>query len=342
MRRLTVLLITVSLLVGIAPATASAQSTDIVCPASVVPDAGFVDVDRSSFHFNDINCLAWFGISTGTTPTTFDPDGQVTRWQMALFLMRTFDWVFPNAVSGVGQGFTDIASLTPETQIAINQLKQLSITSGTSPTTFSPGETLARWEMALFLTRLLTASGVTLPSGLGQGFADIGSLPTGTQTAINQLKQLGITSGTTATTFSPHGVVSRDQMASFVMRTLQAVGSLDVLILVSNVNFDDPENVVLEAFYPANRDFVIRSGWRWSPLPVPPDSPFLTSDFRMDIVWNGRTLAPVEKLITLDDVMFKYHEASFPGGLTGTQSFVLEFYADGQVQSTLTMNVVFG
>lgn len=35
-----------------------------------------------------INRLAAEGIVKGTSPTTFDPDGLVTRWQMALFLDR--------------------------------------------------------------------------------------------------------------------------------------------------------------------------------------------------------------------------------------------------------------
>jgi hypothetical protein len=43
--------------------------------------------------------------------------------------------------------------------------------------------------------------------------------------AINQLKQLGITTGTSPTTFNPGGLVRRDQMASFLARTLELVGA---------------------------------------------------------------------------------------------------------------------
>ena len=38
---------------------------------------------------DDINCLAYYGITKGTSATTFDPDSNVTRGQMALFLYRT-------------------------------------------------------------------------------------------------------------------------------------------------------------------------------------------------------------------------------------------------------------
>ena len=34
----------------------------------------------------NINCLAYYGISAGRTADTFDPNSNVTRSQMALFL----------------------------------------------------------------------------------------------------------------------------------------------------------------------------------------------------------------------------------------------------------------
>ena len=49
------------------------------------------------------------------------------------------------------------------------------------------------------------------------------ALPPATQTAINQLKQLAITTGATATTFAPDRSVRRDEMASFLSRTLDLV-----------------------------------------------------------------------------------------------------------------------
>ena len=61
--------------------------------------------------------------------------------------------------------------------------------------------------MALFLVRAAAALGQTLPSGASQGFTDIAGFDAATQTAINQLKQLNITMGTSATTFGPTGTV---------------------------------------------------------------------------------------------------------------------------------------
>ena len=61
-------------------------------------------------------------------------------------------------------------------------------------------------------------SGSPFLPGASQGFDDLGGLSAEAVTAINQIKQLGITTGTTATTFDPNGVVNRWQMALFLTR----------------------------------------------------------------------------------------------------------------------------
>src|SRR3990170_4859526 len=101
--------------------------------------------------------------------------------------------------------FGDLGGLDATTVDAIDCLVFYGITQGTSATTFNTTGTVARWQMALFLTRQAVKHGVALPSGASQGFTDIGTLDAATQTAVNQLKQLAITSGTSATTFDPNG-----------------------------------------------------------------------------------------------------------------------------------------
>ncbi|MFO7547445.1 MAG: S-layer homology domain-containing protein [Acidimicrobiia bacterium] len=123
-------------------------------------------------------------------------------------------------------GFTDIAGFDATTQNAINCLAFYEITKGTTATTYSPSLAVARWQMALFLTRQAEVHGVTLPDGSPQGFTDIGAYPASTQIAINQIAQLGISIGTSATTFSPADNVTREQMALFLARLLGAVTTL--------------------------------------------------------------------------------------------------------------------
>ena len=111
-------------------------------------------------------------------------------------------------------GFIDTASTD------VDCVKYYGITRGTTTTTYSPFDTVTRWQMALFLTRMAGPAGVTLGSGVDQGFADITGKSVEIQTAINQIKQLGITVGKTATTFAPDDNVTREEMALFISRFL--------------------------------------------------------------------------------------------------------------------------
>ena len=204
------------------PLSAAGQTT--ACP-STIPSAGFTDIGAFDQETQDaINCIAFHDVSKGTTATTYGPNDDVSRWQMALFLTRKLSTAGVTLPSGVSQGFTDIGTLDAETQTAINQLAQLNVTKGTTATTFDPTGIVSRWQMALFITRQLTAAGVALPSGASQGFTDIGTLNAETQAAINQLAQLGIAKGTSATTYGPLGNVNRWQMALFLSRDLETLG----------------------------------------------------------------------------------------------------------------------
>ena len=194
------------------------------CPATL-PGSGFNDLGGLTIETVEaINCLKYYAITTGITSTAFNPNGDVLRWQMALFLTREAVDMGITLPSGVSQGFLDISGFDNPTQTAINQLRQLGITQGTSVTTFDPNGKVPRWQMALFLTRLLSKGGITLPSGVSQGFNDIGSFDAATQTAINQLRQLGVAFGTSSNSYSPNDLVLRWQMALFLARTLNAAG----------------------------------------------------------------------------------------------------------------------
>lgn len=198
---------------------ASALTTE-ACP-STIPGAGFTDVDGLSLDVVDaIDCVAYYLVAKGVAPGLYGPSASVTRWQMALFLARAAERLGLYA-NGVNQGFVDIEGLSGEAQIAINQLTQLGITNGTSPKFFSPHDGVTRWQMALFLTRLHAKAGFQLPSGTGQGFTDIGVYSSDVQTAINQLVEMGLATGTGPGEYNPGSSVTRWQMALFLARELE-------------------------------------------------------------------------------------------------------------------------
>ncbi|MGH8924043.1 MAG: S-layer homology domain-containing protein [Acidimicrobiia bacterium] len=121
-------------------------------------------------------------------------------------------------------GFTDIGAFGADVQLAVNCIAAFGITTGTTATTYSPNGTVLRWQMALFLVRQAADHGITIPAAANQGYTDIAGLPQATIDAINQVTQLGISKGTTTTTFSPNDVVTRWQMALFLRRLAGLAG----------------------------------------------------------------------------------------------------------------------
>jgi hypothetical protein len=65
-----------------------------VSPAPGV--ASFTDVPTSYWAFQYIEALKASGITQGVTPTTFEPESNVTRAQMAVFLAKALGLHFPN------------------------------------------------------------------------------------------------------------------------------------------------------------------------------------------------------------------------------------------------------
>jgi hypothetical protein len=131
-------------------------------PLPVAVDQGFADVgDLPAATGDAINQLASLGVAGGTGPTTYDPEGPVTRGQMALFLTRLLGLVGVELDATPPSPFLDIGDLPTTTQLAIERLAATQIAKGTSPSTFDPHADVLRSHMALFLTRVLQTGGVT-------------------------------------------------------------------------------------------------------------------------------------------------------------------------------------
>ncbi|MCZ0941057.1 MAG: S-layer homology domain-containing protein [Caldilineaceae bacterium] len=116
------------------------------------------------------------------------------------------------------------------------------ITRGTGDGNYSPSMSVTREHMALFLTRLAALVGIDMASDPADaGFEDIGELSAESQTAINQLADLGVTQGTSATTYSPSDVVKRGHMALFIARLMD---NMDPMADGDTAYGHTPEDVV--------------------------------------------------------------------------------------------------
>ena len=118
--------------------------------------------------------------------------------------------------------FPDIGGFGTQTQDAIRCAAAYDIVAGHTDGTYRPGEPILRYQMALFLNRVLGWAEATnvldVPDDPEDPFDDVGGVSPAAQTAIATLYELEVTTGTTATTFSPFDPVSRRDMASFLVR----------------------------------------------------------------------------------------------------------------------------
>lgn len=165
----------------------------------------YIDISSSTFY-GDILWIAQREITVGCTATRFCPMGRVSRGQMASFLARAFG--LPAASRDY---FTDDEGLSHEDNI--NRLAESGITLGCSSTRFCPSGTVSRGQMASFLDRALD-----LPHASRDWFNDDDG--SAHESAINRIREAGITTGCTATRFCPGGLVIRQQMAAFLRRAL--------------------------------------------------------------------------------------------------------------------------
>lgn len=179
--------------------------------------------DDGNTHEANIDIIGQLGITKGCNPPYNDdycPDGNVTRGQMAAFLVRTFGLTD----DGGRDWFTDDGESVFEADI--NKLAAAGITSGCNPPAndeFCPDRAVSRGVMAAFLARSL---GLT-DTGGGDHFVDDDASIF--EADIDRLATAGVTQGCNPPVndrFCPSTFVGRDQMASFLARAVSLATSL--------------------------------------------------------------------------------------------------------------------
>ena len=171
----------------------------------------FVDVKQGDYYYNAVQWAVGKKITSGTSATTFTPDGICTRAQTVTFLWRSQG--SPKA-AGAENPFTDVSKDAYYYDAVLWAVEQ-GITNGTSATTFSPDATVARGQTAAFLWRVAKQPQVDQTAN---PFADV------TQDAYYYNAVLWavakeITNGTSSTTFSPDQGCTRAQIVTFLWRT---------------------------------------------------------------------------------------------------------------------------
>ncbi len=197
-------------ILGSSPASAalSDEYQPGTCITNTIQSTPFVDVAQSTYYTNAVGWAYLNDITTGTDATHFSPGDTVTRAQFATFLHRMMCEPTP---AGVAPFLDLIAGAYYRT--AVDWLWGASLTTGKTATEYGPNDGLTRGQFAAFLYRL-----VGEPTGApASGFVDVVSWAYFAD-AVDWLFWRELTTGTSATTFSPDRIITRAEAVTFLYR----------------------------------------------------------------------------------------------------------------------------
>ena len=173
----------------------------------------FIDVKTTDYFYNSVKWAVGKNITNGTSSTTFSPYKSCTRAEIVTFLWRAAGSPEPTTTRNP---FRDVNAVTHSSSYkAILWASQKGITSGTSATAFSPDQVCTRAQIVTFLYRYAGQ-----PSGYySNPFKDVGATSEASYyKAILWAVGKGITTGTSATTFSPYASCNRAEAVTFLYR----------------------------------------------------------------------------------------------------------------------------
>ena len=188
-------------------------------PAVTNAAVSFKDVTNPAVHYyKPVLELAERGVVKGYDDGTYRPNASVTRAQSAKILAQVLKLDTANVKD---PGFADVKKGTPYYG-PIAALANAGYIKGYEEKgvkTFKPNNNLTRSQMAKILTLGFDLKETPLAANR---FKDV--KPTDAYAGyVAALLNLDITTGTTPTTFAPNGLVTRGQMATFVVRTETAL-----------------------------------------------------------------------------------------------------------------------
>ena len=117
-----------------------------------MPKHGFTDVRSDSYYERAVRWAKATGVTTGTSATSFSPHEYVTRAQFVTLLWRRAG--SPSAPSGTA--FSDVPAAGAHFSESVYWALSAGVTTGTTPTTFSPYKEVTREQTAAFLRREAT------------------------------------------------------------------------------------------------------------------------------------------------------------------------------------------
>ncbi len=218
-------------LIGAANTTGQAQlgTVTVAGQSFKVMEAGstllFTDVPVGSQFFDYISLMYASGITAGcsTSPFTYCPSNNVTREQMAVFMVVSLDLALGDALS---YPQTPYFSDVPSTSVYfpfVQRLAQIGITGGcsTDPPDFCPTDTITQEQMAVFsvVAWMLANNLTTFTYTETPYFTDVPATSIYFK-FIQKMMDMGFWTGCGSNQYCPTDAVTRGQMAPMIMRAI--------------------------------------------------------------------------------------------------------------------------
>ena len=179
-----------------------AASLGLASPVGAV--AGYGDVGEGTWYTDAVQWSTDNGIAD-IAGFCFGPDTPVSRGETAVWIYNMEN----RPAAGDRHSFSDVTDASQDD--AISWMADNEITTGKSPTTFAPDDTLTRAEAATFLHRLARK-----PSAPPHSFVDV--VAGWQQGGVSWMADTGITTGTSPTTFAPEDTLTRAHLLTFLYR----------------------------------------------------------------------------------------------------------------------------
>jgi hypothetical protein len=176
----------------------------------------FSDVSGSSWAASYINAIYSAGITTGCGSGNYCATQNVTRDQMAAFIIRAREGNPAAGYCGSTAPFADVPASNTFCGY-IKRMLELNVTNGCGNGNYCPGNNVTRDQMAAFIIRALEGNPAANYCGATSPFADV-QATSGFCGHIKRMLELNITTGCGNGNYCPSQFVTREQMAVFIAR----------------------------------------------------------------------------------------------------------------------------
>ncbi len=179
----------------------------------------FGDVKAGAWYGNAVEFAAARGIVTGMGNGNYSPDGELTRGQLLVMLMRAYG-IVPD--KNPSNNFSDAGNTYYTGYLAA--AKRLGITEGLGNNLYAPEKQITRQEMFALLYNTLKVIG-QLPEGTGKtsgaltGYSDADSVASWAKDASGKLADAGVISGSNGK-LAPKSTTTRAEMAQVLYNLL--------------------------------------------------------------------------------------------------------------------------